>query len=190
MSSLITPRGILSFPALWVAKSPAPGAEPRFSCNIIFNKAAQATPEYKALRAAIAAVIDERFGMGKSRDATFLKKIKMPFRSCDERDYTGYDVEGGVFISPWTKNRPGVVDAQRQDILDASEVWSGQIVRASVHAFAFDTAGNRGAAFNLNNLQVTKSDMPRLDGRRAAKDEFGDDLDQDQDQGGDNDAPF
>ena len=176
MSSVLTPTGIMSFPNLFVPKPPAPGAEPRFGLNLILDRAAQADPQYAALRRLVGECIDEKWGAGKSRDMDWIKrqKIKTPFRPSAERDYTGYDVDGGVFISPWSKNKPGLVDARRQDILVPGDVWSGQLVRCTVHAFAYDTSGNKGVAFNLNNVQVVKQDMPRLDGRKAAKDEFGD----------------
>lgn len=174
MSSLRTPTGMLSFPQLFQAKAAAPGAEPRFSINLIFDRAAQATPEFAALRRQVAQAIDAKWGAGKSQDREWIKrnKIRSPFRSCSDREYAGYDVEGGVFIAPWSKNKPGVVDARLQDILVPSDVFSGQLARCTVHAFAYDQQANKGIAFNLNNVQITRADMPRLDGRKEAKEEF------------------
>lgn len=189
MTSIMTPTGILSFPALWTPRPPAPNAEPRYNCNIVFDRAAQATPEYQELRRAVAGAINDKWGAGKSQDKVFLAKTRLPFRPCSEKDYSGYNIEGGVFINPWSKNRPGVVDARRNDIHVASDVWAGQLCRATVHVFAYDTAGNRGVAFNLNNLQIVKADMPRLDGRRPAKDEFPDAEGEDAMAGADADYP-
>lgn len=176
MSSVRTPTGVLSFPQLFVAKPQVAGGDPRFSLNLILDKAAQATPEYQALRKIVAETIDEKWGTGKSQDKEWMKKTKLrlPFRKTSDRDYTGYDIEDGIFISPWSKNKPGLVDARRQDILVPGDVWSGQLVRVTVHAFAYAQQGNSGVGFNLNNVQVVKADMPRLDGRKAAKDEFDD----------------
>lgn len=176
MASVLTPIGMLSFPNLFVPKPPAPGADPRFGINLVLDKAAQAKPAYQELRKLVAQTIDEEWGLGKSKDTAWLSKqrIRLPFRPTSDRDYTGYDVEGGVFIAPWSKNKPGLVDANREDILVPGDVWSGQLARCTVHCFAYDTSGNKGVAFNLNNVQICKADMPRLDGRKAAKDEFDD----------------
>jgi hypothetical protein len=173
MSSILTPIGMLSFPQLFVPKPPAPGAEERFGCNLVFDKNAQTTPEWVALKQAVAAAIDEKWGTGKSRDKAFVSKLRMPWRSCSDRDYTGYDVDGGVFIAPWSKNKPGIVGPNgKTAILIASDVWSGQLARATVHPFCYDTSGNKGVNLNLNNLQIAKLDMPRLDGRKKPEDEF------------------
>lgn len=191
MSSQRTPTGMLSFPNLFVAKPPAPGAEPRFSCNLVFGLAAQKTLEYAALKKLVAEAIDEKWGAGKSRDAEWMKKAKLrlPFRSTADRDYTGYDVEGGIFIAPWSKNKPGIVDKDREDILVPGDVWAGQLARCTVHAFAYEQPGNRGVSFNLNNIQIVKADMPRLDGRKSARDDFAD-APADADGASDNEPPF
>jgi hypothetical protein len=46
--------------------------------------------------------------------------------------------------------------------------------RATVAPFAYNQAGNRGVSFALNNLQICRMDGERLDGRRAAKEDFPD----------------
>ena len=143
---LITPQGILSFPHLYVARPPVRGAEPRFSCTIIFNADAQATPEYKALKDAAHAVAVAEFGEAKLKDKNFMRKFRSPFRDASEKSYEGYD-EGSVFISPWTKKRPGVVDARLQDITVPDDVWAGQLVRADVNPFAYSQSGNYGVSF-------------------------------------------
>ena len=68
--------------------------------------------------------------------------------------------------SPWSKNKPGVVDTNRQDILVPDEVWSGQLVRANVVPFAWTHTGRKGVSFGLNHLQIIQSEgRQRLDGR-------------------------
>lgn len=174
MASLMTPVGMLSFPQLFTARAPVPGADPRFSLSLVVDKAAQKTPEWVAIREMIEEVFEDKWP-GKFRDADWQKKnkIKFPIRQASEKDYSGYDQPGAVFISPWTKNKPGLVDARRQDIITPSEVWAGQLARCTVHGFAYDTSGNKGVGLMLNNVQITKADMPRLDGRKDAKAEFG-----------------
>ena len=168
-----TPPGLLSFPHVFVPRPPAPGAEPRYSLCLLFDKIAQATPQFLALRKAVAAAIDDKWGPGKSRDTTFVAKLRSPFRRTEDKEYAGYkDMIGGLYISPWSNTKPGIVDANRQDITVPGDVWPGQLARASVSAFGYQTSGNMGVSFSLDNLQICRTDLPRLDGRKTAVEEF------------------
>ena len=66
---------------------------------------------------------------------------------------------------------PGVVDANRNDILDRSEVYSGCYGRASINFYAYNANGNRGIACGLNNLQKIRDGEP-LGGRASAESDF------------------
>lgn len=169
-----TPIGILSFPTLFSPRPRAQGAEPVYGCSILFDKAAQNTPAFEAMRRGVREAIDEKAGPGKSQDKAFVATLRNPFRPCSEKAYQGYDIPGGVFINPWTKSRPGVVDARRNEIIMPEDVWAGQLVRASVTPYFYHNSGNKGVSFALNNIQVCRTDGVRLDGRKQAKDEFDD----------------
>ena len=168
-----TPIGLLSYPHLFVARPAAPGADPRFSCALLFDAAAQKDPAFLELRKAVGAVIDEFFGAGKSRDRAFVQSIRSPFRRTDAKKTRGYaEMTGGIYIQPWSKDRPGVVDARLQTVTVPGDVWPGQMARATVRPFAYDVSGNKGVNFNLNNIQICRTDGPRLDDRKKAEDEF------------------
>lgn len=188
--ALITPFGLGSFINIFVARAPVEGADPRFSLNIVFDHKAQATNEFKILKDAVAQCAREKWGN------KIPSNLRSPFRDAGEKDYAGYE-EGFIFINAWTKTAPGVVGPNREDILDANDVWAGQLMRASVNPFAYDSSGNRGVAFGLENVQIGKFDMPRLDGRTAANKAFGDadvsayvDNKADADSGSASDFPF
>jgi hypothetical protein len=174
MSSIRTPIGILSFPVLFSPRPRAPGGEPVYQCSLLFDQQAQKHPDFIALRKAVRDCIDDQWGAGKSQDRAFVAGLRNPFRPTSEKAYKGYDIPGGVFISPWTKSRPGVVDAQRNEITVPDDIWAGMHARATVAPFAYNQAGNRGVSFALNNLQICRMDGERLDGRRAAKEDFPD----------------
>jgi hypothetical protein len=173
-ASVRTPIGILSFPVLFSPRPRAPGGEPVYQCSILFDQAAQRHPDYDALRRAVREEIDDKCGPGKSQDRAFVATLRSPFRRCSEKSYKGYEIPDGIFISPWTKTRPGVVDAQRNEIIVPEDIWAGQLARATVSPFFYNTSGNKGVSFALNNLQICRTDGERLDGRRAAKEEFDD----------------
>ena len=63
------------------------------------------------------------------------------------------------------------MDADRNPILDSSELYSGIIGRASISFYAFNSNGNRGIACGLNNLQKLSDGTP-LGGHPRADDVF------------------
>ena len=74
-----------------------------------------------------------------------------------------------MFINANSSTAPGIVDADRQPILERSEVYSGVYGRASISLYAFNSNGNKGIACGLNNLQKIRDGEPlgsRSRGRR------------------------
>jgi Protein of unknown function (DUF2815) len=172
MASLRTPIGMGMFVHLFVARPVVAGGEPRFNLTLLFDKEAQGTAEYRALKAACMEAIDAEFGAGKSKDANFLKTLRSAFRPAGEKSqYTGFTPDK-VFINPWTKTKPGIVDGNLQDITAASDVWAGQLMRCTVAPFAYNQGGNKGVSLMLNNVQVVNANMPRMDGRKNANQDF------------------
>ena len=170
MPALITPVGMLSFPHLFTARAPGPGQDPTYSCSILFDAKAQQSPEYTELRKAAHAVGVTKWG-DKMKDMSFVRALRLPFRSAGEMKYAGYE-DGMTFISARTKDRPGVVDARNQEMDVPGDVWPGQLCRLFVAPFAYDRNGNKGVSFALNHVQITRQNMPRLDGRVAATSAF------------------
>ena len=158
----LTPVGIASFINLKEPRPVVVGGEPRFSINLIFDEAAQKTPEFKALQEAIANAIKEKWG------AKVPSNLRSPLRDGAEKEgqYAGYRA-GTIFINPWTKERPGVVDAGRNEIIDLSSVYAGQHARAFVRPFAYESGANRGVGLLLDAVQIVK-DGERIDGKTSA----------------------
>jgi hypothetical protein len=176
LEKILTPPGTASFMNLVKPRAAALGAEPRYSLVLIFDKKAQATPEFRALQAGVERAIADKWGAKKPHG------LASPFRDGSEKEgeYEGYHA-GDVFISPWSKEKPGAVDKQRNSILDWSEIYSGWSARANVRPFGYDTAGKRGVGFLLDNVQFLKAG-PRLDGRGSAENAYPDDQPEDEDE--------
>ena len=85
----------------------------------------------------------------------FLASMKLPLRDGDtERDTEkSPEFKGHYFINANTYTKPGVVNAQMQEIIDPSEIYSGCYGRISIVPAAFNTDGNKGIKFYLNNIQ-------------------------------------
>jgi hypothetical protein len=168
MPALITPYAVLSFPTLFTPKPRAEGGEAVYSCALLFDEAAQKSKEYKAMQEACVAAFKEKFGANAP-----MKGATFPFRDAGEKadKYQGYE-EGVMYINPWSKNKPGIVDARLQDVLVPDQVYAGQVVRAQVAPFAWTNSGKKGVSFGLNHIQIVKHDAPRIDGRVAANKAF------------------
>lgn len=168
MAALNTPYAVLSFAHLFTPRPRAEGQDPVYSCSLIFDPVAQKSKEFKALEAACIAAAKEKFG-----DKVNVSGLQMPFRDAGEKSdkYEGYN-EGDVYISPWSKQKPGIVNTRLQDVLLPDEVYAGQVVRANVNPFAWSKSGKRGVSLGLNHIQIVKANAPRIDGRAPANKAF------------------
>ncbi|ASB66975.1 hypothetical protein S101413_03558 [Bacillus velezensis] len=70
-----------------------------------------------------------------------------------------------------SKTKPGIVDRNLNHIIDSEELYSGCYGRVSINFYAFNTAGNKGIACGLNNIQKLE-DGDYLGGRSRAEDDF------------------
>lgn len=104
----------------------------------------------------------------------FLASFKTPLRDGDtERDTGKYpEYKGHYFINANTYNRPGVVDAQKNDIIDKSELYSGCYGRVSIMPAAYNVDGNKGIKFYLNNVQKLADGEPLGSSVSNAADDF------------------
>ncbi len=167
---ILTPKGVASFINLQKPRAIVEGADERYSLSIIFDKAAQQTQEFANLQKGMDDAIKERW------PTKIPPGLISPFHDGASKAglYEGYHA-GDIFISPWTKNKPGCVNSRKEDIIDWSEFYAGWIVRANVRPFAYDTAGKRGVSFFLETVQFVRPG-PRLDGRKAASESFPNDI--------------
>ena len=100
-----------------------------------------------------------------------LSVLKTPLRDGDLERPDDEAYAGCYFINANSASAPGIVDADRQPVIDRSEVYSGVYGRASINFYAFNSNGNKGIACGLNNLQKIKDGEP-LGGKSRAEDDF------------------
>ena len=115
---------------------------------------------------------------GTSKYMPDLDDLKLPLRDGDKERKGDPTYAGCMFINANSSTAPGIVDADRQPILERSEVYSGVYGRASITLYAFNSNGNRGIACGLNNLQKIRDGEP-LGSRSRAEDDFDTDDDDD-----------
>lgn len=164
-----------SYANVWRAKS-INGGTPKFSVSLIIPKSDTVT--VKKIKAAIQAAYEEGEAKlkGNGRTVPPLSAIKTPLRDGDTERPDDEAYKDSYFINANSTTAPGIVDADRQEILDHSEVYSGVYGRASISFYAFNSSGNRGIACGLNNLQKIRDGQP-LGSRSSAQDDFADDDD-------------
>jgi hypothetical protein len=145
-----------SYANVWDPKSINGGA-PKYSVSLIIPKSDTAT--VNKIKAAIQAAYEEGQsklkGNGKSVPA--LSAIKTPLRDGDLERPDDEAYKNSYFINANSSTAPGIVDADRQPILERSEVYSGVYGRASINLYAFNSNGNKGIACGLNNLQKIRA---------------------------------
>ena len=157
----------------WEPKS-INGGTPKYSVSLIIPK--KDTVTVRKIQAAIQAAYEEGSGKlkGNGKSVPALSTIKTPLRDGDVERPDDEAYKDSYFINANSATAPGIVDADRQEIIDHSEVYSGVYGRASISFYAFNNSGNRGIACGLNNLQKIRDGEP-LGSRVRAEDDFSED---------------
>jgi hypothetical protein len=105
------------------------------------------------------------------------KNIHLPLRDGDEeRADEAPEYAGMMFLNANSSQKPGIIDRDRNEILDADEVYSGCWGRASINFYPYDSNGNRGVGVGLNNVQKWKDGEHLGAARASAEDDFADDF--------------
>lgn len=171
------PNTTFSYLNCWDPKA-IQGGTPKFSVSLIIPKSDVKTIE--KIKTAIQAAYEEGQsklkGNGKSVPA--LSTLKTPLRDGDLERPDDEAYKNSYFINANSGTAPGIVDTDRQPILDRSEMYSGVKGRASINLYAYNVNGNRGIACGLNNLQKISDGTP-LGGKSRAEDDFATEDDED-----------
>lgn len=182
MAKFVNPTKVITGPDTrwsycnaWEAKA-INGGTPKFSVSLIIPKSD--TKTISKVKAAIQAAYEEGASKlkGSGKSVPSLKAIKTPLRDGDLERPDDEAYANSYFINANSASAPGIVDADRQPIIDHSEVYSGVYGRASINFYAFNSNGNKGIACGLNNLQKIRDGEP-LGGKSRAEDDFDDEDD-------------
>lgn len=177
MKVITGPNTRWSYANVWEPKSINGGA-PKYSVSLIIPKSDKTTVD--KINAAIKAAYEEGQSKlkGNGRSVPALSAIKTPLRDGDLERPDDEAYANSYFINANSPSAPGIVDVDRNTIIDRSEVYSGVYGRASISLYAFNSNGNKGIACGLNNLQKIRDGEP-LGGKSRAEDDFATDIDDD-----------
>lgn len=165
VTKVITGKVRFSYANVFEPKS-INGSDPKYSVSIIIPKSDKKT--LNDIKAAIEAAKKE--GVAKL-GGKIPGNLKTPLRDGDIDRPEDEAYSNSYFINANSITKPGIVDRNRQPILDTTDFYSGCYGRASLVFFAYNANGNKGLAAGLQNLQKLSDGEP-LGGRNRAEDDF------------------
>lgn len=177
---VMTPVFRVSFPSVFSPAKPMKnddgstdsGKKPKYEVTMIFDPS-QFSPEDKKRFLAMRALVDEVSVEAFKKPLKEIPNSRKPFRDGAEKEHLeGYGA-GKIFAKASSFSRPGVVASDGKTPLDDEEAfYAGCYARATVTAYSYNTKGNKGISFGLQNVKFVK-DGDRFDNRVDPAEDFG-----------------
>lgn len=168
---VMSPKFRISFPNLFTPQDGKKETDPkRYNMTMLFDKSI----DLSKLENAAVKQCEAFFGKEKFAKLRKNPQFKWPFRDGDlEKDeYDGF--AGCIFVTASAradKHKPGIVDRNREDIIDPSEIYAGCYCRATLSVYAYDIESN-GVSFGIVNVQKLADGEPLGNKSAAAADDF------------------
>lgn len=171
--TVITPVGTASFVHVWephaFADEKGDKGEPNYGLILVFDK----KTDFTDMRKACGAALMKKWG---DKAKSMKSQFRLPFRPASDYEKYGEPFDrddDSIMVIFKSRSAPGVVDARAKPIMNQMDFYPGCLARVSCYAHAYDTRGNKGVTFLLNNVQKT-GDGERLAGaRKSAEEDFG-----------------
>ena len=164
-TKVVTGKVRFSYAHVFQPQASQDGGTPKYSVSLIIPKSDTDTVNK----------INKAIEQAKTENAavwggTVPKGLKGGLRDGDaEKDDPAY--ANSFFVNANSANKPGVVDANMNPIIDPSEFYSGCYGRASVTLYPYNASGTKGIAVGLNNVQKLE-DGEKLGGGTSAAVDF------------------
>lgn len=174
-NQVVTGEVRLSFVRLFEPVAMKEGDTPKYSVTAIIPKSDTVT--VNAIKAAIQSAAEA--GAQRHFGGRVPTNVNNTFKDGDtETDDLGElknvkypEYKGCYYIRLATKVKPKVLNSNRQEIIDPTEVYSGMYGRVSMTFFAYSGDGKRGVSAVLNNVMITRDGEPLTS--MLTGDEFG-----------------
>ena len=144
----------------------------KYSAALLIDK--KDTKTLNRLKAAFKQILDDP--ETKAKMGGKVQGVDLPLRDGDEKpDMAGYP---GCFYLNAKANEdrpPLVVDRDRNDIVDTSEVYSGCYAQAVISLYPYNFNGRKGIGVGLSAIRKLSDGEP-LGSTRITVDDFSDDL--------------
>ena len=145
--NFLTPEFRVSYPSVFEAKADLQG-DMFYSITMLFDKDADLSGIKKVCQE-----LASQLGWEKDKYKTPLEDGNIKFND-NKQQYSSY--ENMIVAKAKSKNRPGIVDRMKKDILNPSDFFGGCYARAQLTAKTYVMAGRNGITFQLVNLQKTR----------------------------------
>lgn len=171
-NTIVTGEVRFSFVNVFEPKAGQNGGEPKYSITILLPKSDIATKQMidREIQNELQNGISTKFG------GTMPAMPAIPIHDGDgmrpNGEPFGEECRGCWVFTASTKQKPEVVDENRQPVLTQTQVYSGCYGRVSLRFFAYNQAGKKGVGCGLGNVQKLRDGDP-LGGRTTAADDFG-----------------
>jgi len=166
---MATIKGIISFPAIFTPKMAKGASEEKYGCTVLIPPT---DPQVAGLLAEVEAAKGNSFPSGYtgSDECFALYDTKYAGKDYYDPRFTGWYV---FSCSAKADDRPAVVDANRQPVIDPSKVYSGMVAYVSAGISGY-TKGKGGIGGWLNGVMITDEEptMGRLDGKPSVDQMF------------------
>ncbi len=140
--------------------------EPKYSLSLVIPKTDKET--ISRVKKAILEVATDAFG--PTAPKMFAKGVLKNILNDGDDKRNGEGVyENAVYFNTSSARKPGIVDINRQEVVDPDDCYSGCLVQVSVTFYAYDNVA-KGVSAGLNNIRVIQKGE-HLDGRVVATEE-------------------
>ena len=166
------PKTVMSYLNVNEPKIPLGGGTPKYSVSLIIPKSDTVT--VAKIRAAIKAAYEEGESKlkGTGNFLPALEGLKTPLRDGDKDRKGDPAYANSWFVNANSTLRPYTVDANKEPILETSELYSGIIGRAVINFYAYNNK-SKGIAAGLNGIQKLSDGTP-LGGQSRPEDDLAD----------------
>ena len=178
-TKVVTGKVRFSFCNIWEPRAQN-GGDPKYSVTLLIPKSDKAT------LAKIEAAMKEAADIFRQKNGSSSLPAK-PNHTLhdgdgvrDSGDPFGPECKGCMVITVSSKQKPVIVDRDRNEVLDASEVYSGCYGRAAINFYGYSSNGKKGISAGLLSVQKLADGQPF--GTVGSADDFADDY-EDEDDG-------
>ena len=176
-TKFVTPEGRFSYPYIFEPTTgPKNDQKPKYQCSLVLPKDAPGVAEFMAkIQATVKALIAKQWPDGPPRGLRAGIKDGDKWVYADSSDLK--NVDNPAYINAWivnnasSKNKPQIVDAACQPIMDQAQLKAGYWGRLSVTIFVYNRPDNKGWSCGLNNVMLTREDEP-FGNQSRANDDF------------------
>ena len=182
-TQVVTGKVRFSFLHVFEPYAQAEGAEKKYSVTLLISKKDKKTVEkLQAAAKAARKAYQEKNGKALPPESSAVIPGLGTIHDGDGQrpsgDEFGPECKGCYVVTASSKQAPKLVDADKNEILDRSELYSGCYGKAMINAFGYKQSGNAGVSFGLNAIMKLEDGEPL--GAHADVNDFDED-DEDED---------